>query len=225
MKYVNYLTIAFLSILISSCNNNKDKKINDKTVSSFSLQKGDLLFQANVVSEKVKAIQGAGEGYKGLKFSHVGILDINYKDTLVIEATTGGVRCVKLEKFFEDSEYINGKPFVYVGRLKPQYSDIIPYSIERAKEKIGLPYDSVFLPNNNAYYCTELVHDCYLDKENKPIFESKPMSFKDRTDKFYDVWVKFYSKVGIPVPEGVEGTNPNDMSNSKSINIVYSYIK
>ncbi len=209
------ILLIFLFIIVSvSCANNK----------RFSLQKGDLLFQANVVSEKVRAIQGAGEGYHGLRFSHVGILDINDKDTLVIEATTGGVRCVKLEKFFEDAEHIKGKPFVYVGRLKPEYSEIIPYSIERAKEKIGLPYDSVFLPNNNAYYCTELVYDSYLDKENKPIFESKPMSFKDKnTGKFYDTWIKFYSKIGIPIPEGVQGTNPNDISNSKAIKIVYSY--
>lgn len=214
MQRKNILLIVLSISFFLSCSKNE----------RFSLQKGDLLFQANVISEKVKAIQEAGEGYKGLRFSHIGILDINDKDTLVIEATTGGVRCVKLAKFFEDAEYVNGKPYVFVGRILPQYSYIISSSINRAKEKIGMPYDSVFLPNNNAYYCSELVYDCYLDKENKPIFESKPMSFKDKTDnKFYDVWVKFYSKVGIPIPEGVQGTNPNDISNSKAIKIVYSY--
>lgn len=215
MQRKNILLIILPIIVLAGCAKNE----------RFNLQKGDLLFQANVVSEKVKAIQGAGEGHKGLRFSHIGILDINNKDTLVIEATTGGVRCIKLEKFFEDSEYVNGKPYVFIGRVLPQYSEIIPYSIERAKGKIGLPYDSVFLPNNNAYYCTELVYDCYLDKENKPIFESKPMSFKDKnTGKFYDTWIKFYSKIGIPIPEGIQGTNPNDISNSKSIKIVYSYL-
>lgn len=190
----------------------------------FVLKKGDLLFQANIPSEKVKAIGKAGEGYKGFKFSHVGIVDIIGKDTCVIEATNEGVRCVSITKFLKDAEYVNGKPFVFVGRLKPQYSNIIPSSIEKAREKIGMPYDSVFLPNNNAYYCTELVYETYTDKNNKPVFKSKPMSFKDKkTGNYYDVWVKFYSKTGIPIPEGVEGTNPNDMSNSESIKIIYSF--
>ena len=215
MKRENILLIILSIIVLASCSKNE----------RFVLKNGDLLFQANTPSEKVKAIQKAGEGYKGLRFSHVGIVDIMGKDTCVIEATNGGVRYVPISNFFNDAEYINGKPFVFVGRLKPKYSYIIPSSIDRAKEKIGMPYDSVFLPNNNAYYCSELVYETYIDKNNKPIFESKPMSFKDKTTgKFYDVWVKFYSKVGIPIPEGVKGTNPNDMSNSKSINIIYSYI-
>lgn len=215
MKRENILLIILSIIVLVGCSKNE----------RFVLKKGDLLFQANNPFEKVKAIGKAGEGYKDLRFSHVGILDINDKDTLVIEATTGGVRCVKLEKFFEDAEYVNGKPFVFVGRVKFEYSYIIPSAIELAKQKVGMPYDSVFLPKNNAYYCTELVYDCYLNKENKPIFKSKPMSFKDKTTgKFYDVWVKFYSRVGIPIPEGVEGTNPNDMSNSNTIKIVYSYL-
>jgi len=215
MKRGNILLIILSIIVLTGCSKNE----------RFVLKKGDLLFQANTPSEKVKAIGKAGEGYKGLRFSHVVIVDIMGKDTCVIEATNGGVRYVSISNFFNDAEYINGKPYVYVGRLKPKYSYIISPSIDRAKEKIGMPYDSVFLPNNNAYYCTELVYETYIDKNNKPIFKSKPMSFKDKTTgKFYDVWVKFYSRVGIPIPEGVEGTNPNDMSNSKSINIIYSYI-
>lgn len=185
------------------------------------LQSGDLLFQANPPSEKTKAIKGAGKGYNGLEFSHVGIVDIQGIDTMVIEATTQGVRSIPIAIFLKESDKIKDKPYVFVGRLLPKYHYLIPSSIERAKKEIGKVYDSVFLPNNNALYCTELVYESFRDKDNKPIFESKPMSFKDKkTGMYYQVWVDFYKKVGIPIPEGIIGTNPNDMSNSKAIKII-----
>jgi hypothetical protein len=38
------------------------------------------------------------------------------------------------------------------------------------------------------------------------------MSFSDSTGNISPLWISYFSKMGIPVPEGVAGTNPNDMS-------------
>lgn len=215
MEIINKLILIFSFIVFIGCSNQK-----------FSLQKGDLLFQARPFSEQAQAINGAGYGYNGLEFTHVGIVDIKGKDTVVIEATKQGVRYVPIQIFFDESYMKENKPYVYVGRLLTKYKPLIETSIERANKEIGKSYDTVFLPNNNAFYCSELVYECFRDNKNNPIFESRPMSFKDKqTGDYYPIWIKFYSKIGIPIPQDTLGTNPNDMSNSKAIKIIYNYLE
>jgi uncharacterized protein YycO len=200
-------------ILFTSC---KEEK--------FVLYNGDLLFQANEPSKLTEAIEGAGSGYQNFTFSHVGIVIVS-KDTSVIEAVPEyGVRIVSLQTFLNDSKKDkNNKPLVCVGRLHSKYKNIIYPSIERVKLLQGKKYDSIFMPDNDAYYCSELVEKCFLNEDNTPIFKTAPMSFKDKNGNFYPAWIDFFSRIGIPIPEGVKGTNPNDMSNSKAITIIHKY--
>ncbi|MDR1846795.1 MAG: hypothetical protein LBR17_01590 [Bacteroidales bacterium] len=187
-----------------------------------SIKEGDLLFQANEPSQLTKAIEGAGVGYNGLTFSHVGIICIDNSDTNVIEAVPEkGVVITPLQKYLSQSaKKQDGTPFVYVARLLPEYENLIDDAITRAKSLEGKPYDSVFLPDNDAYYCSELVYSVFLDRNGNPIFESAPMSFKNKiTNEFYPAWVEFFSHLNMPIPEGVIGTNPNDMSRSGIIEL------
>ena len=211
-KAVFYITVLFFFI---NCSQDK-----------VSLRQGDLLFQASESSRLANAIEGAGRGYNGYAFSHVGIVNIENGDTTVIEAIPKyGVRIVSLQTFLTQSKKDkNGKPLVCIGRLLPKYETVIEQSINRAKILVGKAYDSVFLPNNDAYYCSELVYDCFLDSNQAPIFANYPMSFKDKeTNEFYPAWVDFFDRIGMPIPEGTAGTNPNDMSNSDIIKIIYSF--
>ncbi|MDR0789296.1 MAG: hypothetical protein LBO06_00715 [Bacteroidales bacterium] len=194
----------------------------------FWLQKGDLLFQANEPSQLANAIEGAGKGYNNYAFSHVGIVNIEGADTVVIEAVPKyGVRIVSLQTFLADSQKDkSGKPLVCVGRLLPQYESVIEQSVNRAAALAGKAYNNSFLPNTGAYYCSELVFECFLDANGSSVFTSSAMSFKDKeTNEFYLAWVEFFSQLDMPIPEGVVGTNPNDMSNDKAIKIVYCFGK
>ena len=81
--------------------------------------------------------------------------------------------------------------------------------IARATNLVGKPYDDAFLPDNDAYYCSELIQVAFGD-----LFDSKPMNWRDADGQLPEYWVKHFEKLGSPVPEGVPGTNPTDMSRS-----------
>ena len=89
----------------------------------------------------------------------------------------------------------------------------VPYDtatvIARAKGLVGKPYDNAFLPDNDAYYCSELIEVAFGG-----IFPSKPMNWRDADGNLPEYWQKHFEKLGMPVPEGVPGTNPTDLSRS-----------
>jgi len=45
-----------------------------------------------------------------------------------------------------------------------------------------------------------------------------PMTFKDpKTGNFYPTWVEYYQKMGLEVPEGMPGCNPNGLAASEKL--------
>ena len=46
------------------------------------------------------------------------------------------------------------------------------------------------------------------------------MTFKDSTGETSSLWVEYYTRLGKDIPEGVPGTNPNDMSREVSLETV-----
>ena len=84
--------------------------------------------------------------------------------------------------------------------------------MENAKQFIGEPYDVAFLPDNGAKYCSELVRDSYLCKDGTHIFGESPMNFLDSDGQMPAYWTKLFGSLGMPVPQGVRGTNPQAMS-------------
>ena len=103
-------------------------------------------------------------------------------------------------------------------RLKNRSKLDINAIIARAKGYLGQPYDYNFLPDNGKMYCTELVWEAFLDENGKRIFEAKPMNFY-AADGSLPAYFKelFEEKLKVAVPQGVLGTNPNDMSKSKAL--------
>lgn len=81
-----------------------------------------------------------------------------------------------------NSQLADGKPVVVVGRLKPRLQKNIPAAIERIKKLLGKRYDYVFDPDDDTYYCSELIYVSYLRPDGKPIFRMKPMTFRDQDD-------------------------------------------
>lgn len=179
------------------------------------LKDGDLLFE---VSPSDNAITDVTQGFNGMKIDHVAI----YWDKHVIEATrVKGVAISSLEQFIKRNTQDNGEVRVLVGRITSDYH--LRKTIKRAKRFLGLPYDSLFLPDNNAIYCSELVQKSYVDKKNRLIFSPIPMSFHDASGNVTDYWKAFYRRFNMDVPEGEPGTNPGELSRRENVKIVYRF--
>lgn len=49
------------------------------------------------------------------------------------------------------------------------------------------------------------------------------MSFRDAEGQMPAFWVELFAKLGETVPEGVPGTNPNDLSRDEQLVEVHRY--
>ncbi|MDR0205860.1 MAG: hypothetical protein LBI45_01160 [Bacteroidales bacterium] len=192
---------------------------------SFYLQTGDLLFQVGKSSELNEAIGNVTFGESNIHYTHVGIVLVENDTVFVIEAISPEVCKTLLDTFLLRSANLEEKPIVAVGRLKQEYHDIIPQAIVRAKKLLGNPYDYIYSPDNDAYYCSELVTVSFLNKQNIPIFETIPMNFCDTDGNIPSYWIEHFEKYNAEIPENRQGSNPGDLSKSDKIDIVYLYFK
>ena len=167
-----------------------------------SLRPGDLLFFRDT-----EGMGGAVKESTG-QYTHVAIVESVGDTVWIIDATPqNGVSRRPYLRSFKDT------PDVY--RLEDR-SDV-DSALIRARSFIGLPYDNAFLPDNGAFYCSELVYECFLSddsQENRHLFEAKPMNWRNADGELPKYWVKHFKKLKMPVPEGVLGTNPTELSHS-----------
>lgn len=169
------------------------------------LKSGDLIFVEEGSSKFSKAISDATTVGDSLNFVHVGIIEImDDGEIFVLEASPEqGVREIPL------SSFMSLNPFTVIKRIS------IPFPVEetlkRAKSHIGEPYDWWYLPDNGKMYCSELVADSYLDYEGERLFESKPMNFRSEDGFFPEFWIELFRELGEEIPQGLPGTNPNDL--------------
>ena len=179
------------------------------------LQTGDLIFvsQAAGRSASEATMDGAIAAATG-DVIHVAVVEVDGGDVWVIDATTRrGVSRRPLDTFFSDFAYDDGTDPVYtVKRLDA--SDLAEEWVERAKSFCGQPYDEFFLPDNGAMYCSELVQESFLDENGDFLFDGSPMNFKNENGEYPEYWVELFARLGTDVPQGVPGTNPQDMSSS-----------
>ncbi len=171
-----------------------------------SLRAGDLLFQ---VSEggMSEAIETATSG----NYSHVGILDGSWMGGVWEATPQGGVVRTPLRQFLKGSARdAEGRPRVTVRRLRRDIDtrDVL----RRARALAGHSYDFAFAPGDSTLYCSELIYECFRDSAGAPVFSAIPMTFKGPDGEILPYWVRHYAAMGLPVPEGAPGTNPNDLS-------------
>lgn len=197
------LRILFLWILLSSCNQEKEF-----------FQEGDILFQDGDCGNFCDAIRKVTEGYGGMDFSHNGLLKKENGNWYVLEAIGKGVSKTPIEEFLYRHVDKQGKPKIMVGRLKPEFMPLIPAAIQEAEKHLGKPYDHAFDFDNDAFYCSELIHFAFKAANNgNDLFTPKPMTYNDPdTGMLFPIWESYFGKLGIPVPEGELGLNPGGMS-------------
>lgn len=201
MNSINRLQVRFaliasvFSALLLSCGNNP------------MLQRGDLIFEISTDSEVSKAITESTAQADSLKFSHVGIIDVDDNGVIsVIEATgKSGVVVTPLDSFMAKAT-----AGVVVKRLTIDFDR--DESLARAKAYVGRGYDWMYLPDNAEIYCSELVEKSYRTSDGKPIFSTIPMNFKDKDGNIPEFWVKLSEQTGQPLPQGMPGTNPTQLS-------------
>ena len=54
-------------------------------------------------------------------------------------------------------------------------------------------------------------------------FLTHPMTFNDSTGNPMPSWVTYYETRNQPIPEGIEGTNPNLMASSPHLTFIHDY--
>lgn len=175
------------------------------------IETGDLLFQVGAESAMSRAITDATQCDSRLNFTHVGIVIAAEGADSVLEATSnGGVCTTALGEFLDRSARIGSRPAVIAMRLRDTSG--VAASVARARSFTGLPYDYSYRPDNNRMYCSELVWESYRDSLGVRIFPARPMNFRAADGTMPAFWTELFEKLGEPIPEGVPGTNPNDMA-------------
>jgi len=214
MKNLKYSVLTFLFCVCTTA-----------SAENFQLQTGDLLFQVGKGSELNEAIAEVTFGKNNINYTHTGIVFVENDTVFVIEAVPPKVCKTLLDTFLLRSANLAEKPIVAVGRLKQEYRESIPHAIVLAKKLLGKPYDYVYSPDNDAYYCSELVTLSFLDSQNAPIFELLPMNFRDVNGILPTYWLEHFKKYNAEIPENCPGSNPGDLSKSDKIEIVYYYFE
>ena len=195
------------------------------TAESPRIQTGDLLFvgipmdyDAESMSRAIaEATSTGGE----INYIHTAVLEVDESGAVwVIDATLAhGVDRHPLDTLFKDFTLNNGCRATFkVMRLKDDSG--AARHVEQCKALLGEEYDLYFLPGNGRHYCTEIVYDCYLDKDGRHIFDAPPMNFKNKDGEMPEYWTWLFGQLGRSVPQGVPGTNPQMMFASPKLHHV-----
>jgi len=196
-----------ITCLLSSC---QHSLLTSENFTVNDLKSCDLLFHA---SPQSNAITEVTQGVNKERIDHVAIFFKQNGKKCVIEAIERGVVITPLETF------LKRKGKVIAGRLNGNVNK--KKTIRTALSYLGRPYDHLYMRDNDAIYCSELVELSFVDKQGKRIFQPIPMSFHDENGEIISYWKEFYSAHGMQVPEGEPGSNPGDLSRQKNVIIKY----
>ena len=204
-------TLFFILLLALSCSQNPNR-----------LHNGDLIFVGlpagyDAETGSMDEAIASATGDKGtLNLIHVAIAEVKADSIWIIDATIAhGVDRHPLDTFLRDFTLKDGSyPTFMVKRVKGVDADA---AVERAKTFCGRAYDIRFLPENEDLYCSELVQKSYLDTAGRPVFESEPMNFMAPDGSMPPYWVWLFGQLGMEVPQGMPGTNPQKMSQAECL--------
>ncbi|HEY3371026.1 MAG TPA: YiiX/YebB-like N1pC/P60 family cysteine hydrolase [Prolixibacteraceae bacterium] len=177
------------------------------------LHSGDLLFRGANSEHISEAIDKVTQTSAETHFSHVGLVEVLDSGIFVLHASPEGGTCeVPINVFLHPKD---DSVTVVAYRLKDQWQAAIPEAIRKARQMLGKPYNFSYIMTDTAHYCSEFV---YLAFAEDSVFELNPMTFKDpKTHDFFPTWVDYYKKMGIEIPEGILGCNPNGLAASNKL--------
>lgn len=209
-RFILYISVL-ATMLAAGCG--------QKTAQKESLRNGDLIFigiPANYTlnSDSMADAISDATGNDTLNLIHTAIAEVKGDSVWVIDATIK-YRTDRhpLDSMIKSFTLKDGSLPVFIVKRLPDSCNV-DAAVERAKTYCGRDYDLYFLPDNEPMYCTELVQVSYLDSKGNPLFQNKPMNFKNKDGEYPVYWVQLFERLGVPIPQGIPGTNPQDMSKS-----------
>ena len=125
------------------------------------LKEGDIVFRlsktqlAGGLLDFSKAVADATESC----MSHATLVYRVQPDGVVlVDVTPAGI-----ERRYLIDWYLDGTENIVVRRLKPEHADLIPRVMAELQKLIAkdVLYDDKFVPDDDRYYCTELVDYCF----------------------------------------------------------------
>ena len=178
------------------------------------LRNGDLVFVGIPADYTIGGISdaiGAATSRDSMNIIHAAIAEVQGDSVWIIDATLRhGVDRHPLDTFFCDFTLKDGSlPQFTVMRLKG-CKDAGKY-VKNAKRHLGKSYNNSFMPCDTALYCTELIRDSYVRPDGGFIFSEAPMNFRAADGTMPVYWEELFAILGVPVPQGVPGTNPKAM--------------
>ena len=182
-------------------------------VSQIVLHSGDLLFRGASSENISEAIDKVTQTSAATHFSHVGIVEVLNTGICVLHASPVGGTCeVSIKEFLHPKR---DSVTVIAYRLKDQWQSAVPTAIKKAKQMLGKPYNFSYIMTDTTHYCSEFV---YLAFAEDSVFELNPMTFKDpKTHDFSPAWIEYYQEMGLDIPEGMPGCNPNGLAASPKL--------
>ena len=178
-------------------------------------QHGDFLFQDLDCGPLCDAIEAVTPAFDGRHFSHVGLVERRGDSLYVVEAISrGGVVRTPLAGFLSRAVDSSGRPAFTSMRLAPQHADLLGRALAFCDSAMGTPYDEVYLLDNGAYYCSELLYEAFrAANDGEAFFALHPMTFRRPGGRAFDpAWVAYYEALGTSIPEGQPGSNPGGLA-------------
>ncbi len=178
--------------------------------SKIKLQSGDILFRGKTSEKISEAIDQVTQTSEATHFSHVGLVEVADTGICVLHASPEGGTCIiSLQEFLHPG---SDSVTVVAYRLKKDWQHTIPAAIKKANQLLGKPYNFSYILSDTAHYCSEFI---FLAFSADSVFELNPMTFKDpKTNDFFPTWLDYYQNLGIEIPEGLPGCNPNGLAAS-----------
>lgn len=145
-------------------------------------------------------------------FTHVAMVERRLFRIWVIDATPQhGVSRRRLKAFIQEQ---NPDAVMEVKRFRRLRELPRRKVIDKAKTYLWQSYDFTFMPDNGMMYCSELIRECFLGRDGRYLFEAAPMNFLASDGSLPEFWHELFESLESEVPQGVPGTNPQDMSAS-----------
>jgi hypothetical protein len=181
---------------------------------NLTIQTGDLIFVGAKADLLSGAINRVTKREENVTFDHVGIIEVSESKVYLLHASPkkGSVR-EPLDSLVYQATAKSKKLTIY--RLSVEVQPSIPNAINKARNLLGKPYNWSYILNDSSLYCSDFVERAFRDTS---LFKLEPMTFKDpKTGETDSFWAEFYRKLGLDVPEGQLGCNPNGLAANRQL--------
>lgn len=178
------------------------------------IQDGDLLFVVKDNGNLSGAIDRVTQTGLNTNYSHIAIIQKDSDKIWVWDSSPKhGTRKMELKDFIREQ-----KAEIHRYRLKKEYPIHSERIWEQAESMSGKPYNFSYILNDSSFYCSDFVYRLFA---NDSIFELNSMTFiNPQTGEYDPDWVKHYNNLGIDIPEGKPGCNPNGMAASQKLDYI-----